>query len=151
MNITLTIDASPRLIGLMDLFFGALSGAHSSMQPVAKQSIATQESDAIAEPVAKNVQPIENSSLNVSVQQDQDSSSDMSEQQDQKPAAKTNVEETVTKPNQAAAIKPEDLRAVAATKNRVKVKELLDKWGCKSISAVAETDRTEFLAELRGL
>lgn len=113
MNFTVTIDASPRLIGLVESLIGVLSGSLYSVQPTIELTTTTPESVGTPDPVAKNAQPDENSSLNASVQQDQESYSDVSVQQGQKPAAKAPVEESDAKPNQAAAIKPEDLRAVA--------------------------------------
>jgi len=70
---------------------------------------------------------------------------------DDQPEPDTQSEPEAEKPKSTKAIKPEELREVAVTKDRAKVKALLEKWEYKSISAVSEDDRAAFLEELRGL
>lgn len=53
-----------------------------------------------------------------------------------------------TKPGKV--VTPEEIRAVAVTKDRQKIKSLLDKYSFKSISSVPEDKRSDFLDELKG-
>lgn len=58
---------------------------------------------------------------------------------------------TVNPSKPTATITPADMRAVAATKDKAKVKALLDKYECASLSGVPEAERAVFLAELEAL
>lgn len=137
MTINITIDAAPGLLNAIGLLAGVLAGLQGN------------KAQSIPQPTIEPVTAMEPPEMKPAALEPESTAATPADEQP--PRQGQPESQPGDKPALAVIIKQEDIRAVAMTKDKAKVKALLEKWGYKSISAIDETDRSEFLAELRGL